>query len=197
MSLQVNVWATQSGPKRPSRAMKRNKYMSAKKAERAGVRVETRRVNKMEGDKVQSTNVCGNWLSVDRNPGWEKKQVAAEKQVGKRVPRGFYDHILIPRLINKPRGFSLTHDPRQIMENSETLTPRERELLVKMLFNPELALLFDMSEIGLLSTDIEPPHVIGTIPHKPWQEERVKTLRPREKEVIDIIKVPLETGIVE
>lgn len=60
-------------------------------------------------------------------------------------------------------GTRLIYDRLQAMDIGDTLTPQERELLVEMLYNREPALAFDMSEIGLFSSDIEPLHVISTV----------------------------------
>lgn len=214
VSVQAIVRATRADEKGPARAIKRHKNKAAKMAGEAAEEVgvgrtgvgrrrqveggpEVLRAYKKVGKKVRPANVCGDGLAVDGDPDWKKKRVEAEKRAGKHVPRGPYDHILIPKFSDKPRGFRLTHQRLLAMDIGDTLTPRERELLVEMLYNRESALAFDMTEIGLFSSDIEPPHVIRTLPHQPWQEAPFKTPRALENEVIEIIKVRLEVGIVE
>ena len=45
----------------------------------------------------------------------------------------------------------------------------ERELLMEVLFNREAAIAFDSSEKGRFHDNIEPPHVMPTVPHLLWQ----------------------------
>lgn len=174
----------------------KNKKGKAEEGE-VGVKVGMRRAYKRKAGKVCPVNVSGDGQAVDGDPGWKKKTVAAEKRVGKQVFRGPNEHILIPRLSDKPRGFRHTDDGVQAVDIGDTLRERERELLVLILYNREPALAFDMTEIGLFSSDIEFSHVIHAIPHDPSQEAPFKTPRALEDEDIDIIKVGLETGIVE
>ena len=44
----------------------------------------------------------------------------------------------------------------------------ERELLMEVQFNREAAIAFDSSEKGRFHDDIEQPHMIPTVLHKPW-----------------------------
>lgn len=201
--VQGNVRATQKPSKGRARAMKRykNNKTKAEKEEQgqeeAGVRVGVRRAYKKKADRVCLVNVSQGGQAVDGNPNWKKKRVKAEKRAGKPVSRGLYDHILIPRLSDKPCGFRLTHEWVQATDIGDTLRERVRELLVEMLYNSEAALAFHITEIGLFSSNIEPTHVIRTILHDACQETPFKTPRALEDEVIDIINVRWEAEIVE
>lgn len=69
--------------------------------------------------------------------------------------------------------------------------------MVEMLSNQGPWLEFDMTEIALFNSDIVDVHLICTVPHDLGQETTFMTLRALEDEVIDIIMVGLEVGIVE
>jgi hypothetical protein len=49
------------------------------------------------------------------------------------------------------------------------LTESERKLFVDILYEFEGAVAFDDSEMGLVKPEIEPPVVIHTVAHEPWQ----------------------------
>lgn len=55
------------------------------------------------------------------------------------------------------------------MNSSDTMRERERDLLVRMLYNREPAFTVDRTEIWLFSSEIEPRHVIRTMPQNGWQ----------------------------
>ena len=53
----------------------------------------------------------------------------------------------------------------------------EREFLMEVPFNREVAIAFDSSEKGRFHDDIEPPQMIPTFPHKPWQAPSFRSLQ--------------------
>jgi len=50
------------------------------------------------------------------------------------------------------------------------LSDVERQLFIDILFKHEGVIAFDDSEMGMLKPEIEPPIIIHTVPHKPWQQ---------------------------
>jgi hypothetical protein len=77
------------------------------------------------------------------------------------------------------------------------LLPMERSLLFEMLFNREAALAFNFTEIALFRCEVEPPHIIHTIPHNPWQEAPFKIPWAIELDVIEILKARIDSGTLE
>ena len=57
-----------------------------------------------------------------------------------------------------------------------------------MLFNNEAGIAFEFTEKGRFSNDVEPPYVIPTISHTPWQAKSFKVPKALEQEVVKIIK---------
>ena len=73
-----------------------------------------------------------------------------------------------------PRGSRLTPERLAKMKiGTGFLTELERELFIVILFKYEGAIAFDDSEMGFLNPDIEPPVVIHTVPHSPWQQQNL------------------------
>jgi hypothetical protein len=69
-----------------------------------------------------------------------------------------------------PRGSRLTHERLAAMKiGNNFLSLAENQLFVDSLFEYEGAIAFDESEMGFLYHSIEPPVVIHTVPHTPWQ----------------------------
>jgi len=69
-----------------------------------------------------------------------------------------------------PRESRLTPERLAKMQiGTGFLSERERQIFMDILFEFEGAIAFDDSEMGLLNPAIEPPIVIHTIPHTPWQ----------------------------
>ena len=48
------------------------------------------------------------------------------------------------------------------------MTP-EKQLFIDILFEFEGVIAFEDSEMGSLNPEIEPPIIIHTVPHSPWQ----------------------------
>jgi hypothetical protein len=55
------------------------------------------------------------------------------------------------------------------MKISADLLPREKEMLLEMLYQREAALAWDFAESGRISNAVMPPVTIDTILHKAWQ----------------------------
>jgi hypothetical protein len=72
----------------------------------------------------------------------------------------------MPKFSAVPRGSRLTKERLAQMVVAE-LQPMEQKLLFEMLFKREVGIAFDFTEIGLFGSEVEPPHVIHTIPHDP------------------------------
>jgi hypothetical protein len=75
-----------------------------------------------------------------------------------------------------PRGSRLTPERLAAMEiGGGTLSREEEELVIeRVLFRYEGAIAFEDSHMGLLDPAIEPPIVIQTVPHQPWQQQNLR-----------------------
>jgi len=68
---------------------------------------------------------------------------------------------------------------------------------MEVLFTREKGIAFDFSEKAVFKPEVEPPHVILTITHKPWQVANFRVPKALEGEVIEIIWKKLECGALE
>src|SRR5271169_2888865 len=74
-----------------------------------------------------------------------------------------------------PRGSRLTPERLAKMKiGINFLLDAEKQLFIDILFEHEGAMAFDDSEMGCLNPKIEPPIVIHTIPHSPWQQQNLR-----------------------
>ena len=77
------------------------------------------------------------------------------------------------------------------------MTPQEKNLLTKMLYNREAELALDFKEIGKLKPEIAPPKKIRTLEHKAWQVPGFQILKALALTVIDMLKERLRIDIIE
>jgi len=77
------------------------------------------------------------------------------------------------------------------------ITNQEREVLIEVLYNREAGIAFDFTEKGVFKPEVEPPHIIPTTQHEPWQAANFRVPKALEGEVVDIVKKKLECGALE
>ena len=97
-----------------------------------------------------------------------------------------------------PRGSRLT--PERLAEmkiGPGFLTEPEKQLFIEILFDYEGAVAFDDSEMGFLNPEIEPPVIIYTIPHTPWQQQNLRLPKAMQEAATAIIKERLAVGALE
>ena len=61
----------------------------------------------------------------------------------------------------------------------------------------EGAIAFDDSEMGLLNPEIEPPIIIHTIPHIPWQQQNIRLPKSMQEVTTRHVKEKLANGILD
>jgi hypothetical protein len=59
------------------------------------------------------------------------------------------------------------------------------------------AIAFDNSEMGLLRPEIEPPVIIHTIRHIPWQRQNIRLPYAMKEAATRIVKEKLTLGLLE
>src|SRR5437762_7394206 len=97
-----------------------------------------------------------------------------------------------------PRGSRLTPERLKEMQiGTGLLWEGEKQLFIDILFEHEGAIAFDDSEMGLLKPEIEPPVVIHTVPHTPWQQASLRLPKAMEKIATERIKEKLANGTLE
>jgi hypothetical protein len=97
-----------------------------------------------------------------------------------------------------PKGSRLTSERLKKMKiGGGTLSTAEWQLFVDILFEFEGAIAFEGSEMGLLNPDIEPPVVIHTVPHVPWQQQNIRLPRAMQEEATQQVKEKLKNGELE
>jgi len=103
-----------------------------------------------------------------------------------------------PLKVQVPRGSRLTPERLGSMNiGTGFLSEAEKQLFIDILFKYESAIAFDDSEMGLLRPEIEPPVVIHTIPHIPWQQQNIRLPYAMKEAAIKIVKEKLTYGLLE
>jgi hypothetical protein len=77
------------------------------------------------------------------------------------------------------------------------LSEAEKQLFVDILFEYEAAIAFDDSEMGLLRPEIEPPVIIHTVPHSPWQQQNLRLPKAMQEAATNHVKEKLVNGTLE
>ena len=97
-----------------------------------------------------------------------------------------------------PRGSRLTPERLSTMRiGTGFLSDEEKQLFIDILYEYEGAVAFDDSEMGLLDPAIEPPVVIHTIPHTPWQQANLRLPKATQDEATLQVKKKLDLGLLE
>jgi hypothetical protein len=77
------------------------------------------------------------------------------------------------------------------------LSDAEKALFIDILFKYEGAIAFDESEMGLLNPEIEPPVIVHTVPHTPWQQQNLRLPKAMQEEATQQVKEKLANGLLE
>ena len=121
-------------------------------------------IYKKKKDKIRPLNQVTDGEGTDGDTeylGKCKKSETYEKG-------GLFDMSLIPKFSTIVRGSRLIKERLEDMDIGAELWPREKEILVELLYNREKGIAFDWQEKGRVSVGIEPPHVIRIRPgHTP------------------------------
>ena len=97
-----------------------------------------------------------------------------------------------------PRGSRLTPERLAQMKIGDGfLSEEERMLFVDILYEFEGVLAFEDSEMGCLHESIEPPVVVHTVPHVPWQQRNLRLPKAMQEAAMKIIQEKLENGTLE
>ena len=97
-----------------------------------------------------------------------------------------------------PRGSRLTPERLANMKiGAGFLSEAEKQLFIDILFEHEGAIAFDDPEMGLLHSEIEPPAIIHTVPHSPWQQQSLRLPKSMQEAATAIVKEKLENGTLE
>jgi hypothetical protein len=159
------------------------------------------RVNTMykrKGKKVLPVNIA---RTDGAAPGgetfWKEKILEKEKEKLKGRPPGKFDRWLTPRFTDAPVGTRLTPERKATIQVGEELTPQEKELLFACLQNREMALAWNMSEIGRIRKEVTPPLKIDTVDHEPWQAASFPVPKALKQEINDMLRDRLRAGILE
>ena len=113
-------------------------------------------------------------------PGGKGNWHAEAISKGRYKPSGAYAGWIIPKFSDIERGSWLTEEHIKRLKVGSELSAEEHDIFREVLFNREAGIAFDFTEKGCFSDDVEPPHVIPTISHTPWQAKSFKVPKALE-----------------
>ena len=119
---------------------------------------------KRKKDKVRPLDQPTNGEGTGGDPHFLDKCEEREKQEGRHTPGRHFDLWITLKFSDIPHGSRLTKERKAEMDIGSELWPREKELLLALLFNRESAIAFDWQEKGRIRPKIEHPHVIRIRP---------------------------------
>ena len=97
-----------------------------------------------------------------------------------------------------PRGSRLTPKRLASMQiDADFLSEKEKQIFIDILYEFEGAIAFDDSEMRLLNPEIEPPIIIHTIPHAPWQQQNIRLPKAMQEIATRHVKEKLANGTLE
>ena len=140
--------------------------MAKRKGIRCGESAEGRTLYKRKGKKVRPAEVgYENGEKPKGDEEWRKRR--KEKKIYEKGGQ-FQEHIL-PMVSKMKQGERLCPNSIKMIQISTDLWPNKRDLLMEVLHKRVAGIAFDSSEKGRIHDDIEPSHIIFTVPHKLWQ----------------------------
>jgi len=154
--------------------------------------LEARTLYKCKKDKIRPANQQHTGgIKSEGSENWKKLLIGLPCPENKKYP------WLIPKFSDIERGSRLTPERIEKLKIGKGITKEEREVLIEVLFSREKGIAFDFTEKGVFKPEVEPPHVIPTIAHEPWQVANFRVPKALEGEVIEIIRKKLECGALE
>ena len=162
-------------------------------------RAFTRTLYKRKGRKVLPANVP---LPNGINPGGGVNGSNDSAKLLDQLPRPPETSSVLPDLPKHgktvPRGSRLTPERLANMKiGVGFLSGPEKQLFIDILFEYEGAIAFDETEMGLLDPSIEPPVVVHTVPHTPWQQQNLRLPKAMQDAATAHVKEKLRHGILE
>lgn len=154
-------------------------------------------MHKRKGVKVEPIDNSGQEpRPISGQIDWKeraKKRQVPNKDSDKAPFRQYFEPRYAPFL----RGTRLTSERLAEMKISSDLQPKEREMLVEMLYRREAALAWDFKESGRISHEVSPPVTIDTVPHKAWQVEQFPLPRKLRDTVIYMVQQRIDRGTLK
>ena len=153
---------------------------------------------KRKKDKVRPLDQPTNGEGTGGDLFFLEKCEKQEKLEGRHTPKEPFDVWITPKFSNIPHGSRLTEERIAELDIGAEVWPREKDLLMTLLFNREAAIAFDWQEKARIREEIEPPHVIRIRPeHVPWQEHPMRiprALRPVFDKLVTEMRI---SGVLE
>ena len=153
-------------------------------------RTSVRTMYKRKDRKVLPVNIP---LADGAKPGGDYlwKELSVERKMAGKTSEQHYGKTVL-------RGSRLTPERIAKMKiGNGFLSPEERAMFLEMLFEYEGVFAFDDSEMGTLDPRIEPPVVINTVPHSPWQQQNLRLPKAMLDMATDMVKGKLKSGLIE
>ena len=115
------------------------------------------------------------------------------------VPDSFdkYAKWLISRFSGLAKGARLTLEQIAELRIGPHLTLNEREILLEMLYNREVAISYSFETIRRVSESVAPPQEIQTVSHKLWQVKGFQIPKALHPTTISMLKQRLKMGVIE
>ena len=126
---------------------------------------------------------------------WKMK--ITDNQHREKDPPTPFDEYLVPRFSSIKRGTRLTPERLEKMQIGELLWPREREMLVEILYRREAALAWSFDDVGKIEEEVTPPVKIRTVPHEAWQAASFPIPKKLNSEVVRMLRERLKNGVLE
>ena len=129
---------------------------------------------------------------------WKEIIQRTERWIGPPEP---FDHLITRRFSGLPipisKGSRLTPERVDNIVMGENLLPREKELLIALLFNREAALAFDFPHCGVVHPLVAPPQEIRVVEHEAWQCRPFPIPKALNETVAGMLQDRIRSGALE
>jgi hypothetical protein len=153
--------------------------------------------HKRKGVKVEPIDDSGQpSRNIEGRLDWKERASATQVPNANSESAPFRQYFE-PRYAPFPRGTRMTPERISEMKISRDLLPKERDMLLEVLYRREGALAWDFRESGRVSKDVIPPVIIDTVPHQAWRADQFPVPRKLRQVVIDMIQDRINRGTLE
>jgi hypothetical protein len=153
-------------------------------------------VYKRKNQKMKFNDICvSNDFKFDDDASW-KKNIIKKKKYIKNFTNQFAEFLIFKfsELTKKTR---LKFERIQRMQIKNELLKRKKKLLLKMLFNREVALFWDFIEKDFVRSEISSLIKIRTVSHEAWQVSEFQVFKALIKTIAEIIKNRIKDDVLE
>ena len=108
-----------------------------------------------------------------------------------------YTHWLISKFTSIVKGIRFTPEQLEKIIIGKGMTTQKKEVFIEMLYNREVVLAWNFTEMGKVRRNVAPPQKIQIVDHKTLRVSGFQIPKALTSTIIDILQKRLKIGVIE